>query len=375
MSIRRIYGLFYVAIMFMLFTACKKDTNETPANGIELSSVRLKGFAVKEASPVSIDLVHPVIANGTETNVGSINIVLPKGSDLLQLTPLAENVNSDSFVVEPGFGVKTNFKNAKIRYVVRSKIDPAKRVHYDVTIATEPDPVQTNPAVTAFRFLKANNPALPADVEAARIIHEDATISKIYIFVTPGTDYSKLVATVESEGGTLVYSTDPMGVPAQSTDAYPLGGKAIDYTYPKSFYLTVKQPGRSRTYDVIVDVKNPIKFVSEDVTTGYVTTGHSGLLNVTDFVNQGNHPILVTQIAHSNQVPTGLNVIRAQAFIPSGGLKPGDTADVMANVGGPAYPAGVYKTTAMLYPKIFQEPGADNLLQTSSVKITSSIVD
>ena len=54
-----------------------------------------------------------------------------------------------------------------------------------------------------------------------------------------------------------------------TTEEYPESGKSIDFKYPKSFILEVKDKDNkeSRLSQVIVDVVNPLKIETTKVTT------------------------------------------------------------------------------------------------------------
>ena len=67
--------------------------------------------------------------------------------------------------------------------------------------------------------------------------------------------------------------------------------------------------------------------------------------------------------------------MQATAAVPAFGLKPGETDIVNATISAQTYPPGTYRVTAVLAPKIFEEPGSNGLLHTATLTINATIVD
>jgi hypothetical protein len=360
-------------VLFIALFSCKKDpVNPPPA--IDLSQVRMNDFQLVETAYANITVTHPVISNGTEVQQGEIRVTVPQGTMLGQLAPKLSNFTNSDFTVSPQLGVQQNFLNRVVIYTIVSKQDASKRVHYAVTITEAQTPPNNQTALTSFRFEKAKNPFLPADVDAARIIEGVGTIGKVFVFVPAGTAFSSLTPTIGFQGTGLFYSQDPASVPENSTTVYPAAGTAIDFAYPKVFYAIVKNGTTVKTYSVIVDVKAPIRFDNQAVTTPDVQAGSIHSVQATTFLNVGNHPISIIGVDHSNQVPVGSNAVRGAGFVPSFGLRPGDRGNVLVTISAQTWPAGTYGVTASFKPHLVDHPEADNLLEGTPLRITSTIV-
>ena len=364
----------FTLLLVALAVSCKKDGGNDP-DSIDLTQARLSDFKLTETNYTNIQISHPELNNGAETAHGQISVKIPKGNTQLNLTPAISNFANDAFTISPALGTVQNFSNRIVTYTIASKKDPGKRVHYDVSIIEEVDPANTQPAVTGFRFEKGKNPALPADVEAAKIVEGVGTIGKIYVFVPAGTNFSNLAAIIQFSGQELYYTQDANSAPQNSTASYPAAGKIIDFAYPKQFFAIVKSGQTVKTYEVIVDVRNPIKFATSTVTTADAARGGIRFIEATRFTNQGNHPITISAIQHSGQLPVGTNAIRASAVIPSFGLIPGESTVVHATISAQTYPVGAYRVTSSFIPKIYHEPDADGLMEASSVVINTRIVN
>ncbi|RYZ23724.1 MAG: hypothetical protein EOO10_20875, partial [Chitinophagaceae bacterium] len=296
--------LLLVAALF----SCKKDPAKPATDTVDLNQVRLNDFQLVETAYTSISVTHPVITNGVETQGGEILLTIPAGTTF-QLTPKSSNFTNNDFTLSPQLNVKQNFSGQTIIYTVTSKKDASKQVHYAVSI-TEEQAQPTQAAVTSFRFEKAKNPFLPADVEASRIIEGVGTLGKVFVFVPAGTSFASLTPTIGFQGQGLFYSQDPNASPDNATTAYPAAGKAIDFTYPKVFYAIVKRGTTTKAYEVIVDVKSPIFFDNTALTLADVKAGTLHTLQATTFLNRGNHPISIIAVDHSNQLPVGSNAVR-----------------------------------------------------------------
>jgi hypothetical protein len=365
---------FLAILLLTIIVSCKKDPT-TNTSTIDMLQARFTSFELAETAYSSIDIKHPELNNNSEVNKGEIHITIPKGNTQLKLTPKTSNFNNDQFIIRPQLGQVQNFSGGKVTYTISSIKDPAKRVHYEVTIVEEQDPVNNQVQITNFKFEKSKNPGLPSDIDAAKIIHSNSSIGKIFVFVPAGTDFSKLTPTITYSGQGLYYSQDELSAPSNSTTIYPAGGTLIDFAYPKKFYAVVKSASEVWTYDVIVDVRDPIKFTNSTINTGDVVKGKLHSLQVSGITNQGNHPISLVKVDHKNQIPSGLNVIRAFRAVPSFGLKPKERIDFNVNISAQTYPPGTYRTTAVFTPGIYHEADSDKLLQTSEITINSTIID
>jgi hypothetical protein len=366
--------LFTLLLLLTLAVGCSKNPNK-PAEVVDLAQARLNDFKLAETDYIGIDIKHPVLTNGDETEYGEIDIVIPRGTTGLRLTPLASNFTNDAFTISPRLGEVRNFSAGRVVYVLTSKADPTRRVQYYVSITEEEPPVTTAPKVTALRFEQSKNAGLTADIVASRVLDGVATLGKIYVFVPAGTDFSQLTPTIVHEGGTLYYSQDPASAPENSTTPYPASGTRIDFAWPKTFYAIVKGATSVAAYEVVVDVRNPIKFEPAVVTTAALQKGSSHFIPVGSLVNQGNHPITLLNVTHTGQVPSGINAIRCSSSTPSLGLAPGQSTVVNATISAQTFGPGTYQTTALFVPGIFRELEANTLLEPSALSVTTTIVD
>lgn len=369
------YTTLRVTAFLLLFTtifSCKKDPVTPAPADLDLSQVRLNDLALAETAYSTINVTHPVISNGVETQAGEIRITVPAGTGL-QLTPKASNFTNSEFTVSPQLGVQQNFGGRTIIYTIASKKNAAKQVRYAVTISEAvQQPGQTS--LTSFKFEKAKNPSLPADVQASRIIEGVGTLGKVFVFVPAGTSFASLTPTIGFSGTGLFYSQDPNAAPELSTTAYPAAGTAIDFAWPKVFYAVVKNGTDVKTYEVIVDVRIPIQFDNTNVTTLNVNAGGVHSTDVTQFLNVGNHPITLAGVDQTAQVPTGTAAVRGAGFIPSGGLLPGQRGTVTATISAQTWPPGTYAVTSVFRPRLLNHGEADTFLESSSLRITSTII-
>lgn len=366
---------FVTLFIILLSVGCKKTKPDTDIP-VDLTQARLNSFELAEVSYLNITINHPGLRNGAEDRHGEIRIKIPKGNTQLKLTPKASNFSNDQFIITPQLGTLQNFSNGKITYTITSRVNTNKKVHYDVTIEEEDEPANTLTQITAFRFEKSRNPELAADIEADKIIYSDGNFGRIYVFVPVGTDFSKLTPTITYNGAGLFYTQDANSIPANSTTTYPSSGMMIDFAYPKVFYAIIKSNSEVKIYDVIVDVRNPIKFSHSSITTADVQKGAVRFIQqATSFTNQGNHPISLEAVNHINHIPAGSNAIRANGVIPNFGLKPNESAVVTATISAQTFPPGTYQTTAVFTPEIYQQPDADGLLEASQITIKTTITD
>ena len=370
-AIPRLLTILFLALAFL---GCKKDP-QAPQIPVDLAQARLNDFKLAEVTYTTIDISHPALHNGAQTERGRIQVTIPKGATGLRLTPEPSNFTNDRFTISPRMGEARNFSSGVITYTITSKDDASKQVHYDVTITEEEPPAPVAPKVTALKFEAAKNAGLSNDVVATRIDEGVATLGRIYIFVPVGTDFSQLTPTITHEGGTLYYSQDASASPGSATTTFPASGMAIDFAWPKVFYAIVKGATSVNTYEVFVDVRNPIKLEQGTVTTASLSKGSSHFIQVSSLVNQGNRPITLAGVDHTGQVPSGINAVRCSSSFPSLGLNPGARAVVNATISGQTYPPGTYQTTAVFRPGFYGLPEAHTLLQPSTLQVTTTIID
>ncbi len=369
-------SLVLTALLFVFATtlpSCKKGGTDPvdPTTTINLSQVRINDLQLEETQYTNINIIHPIITNNIETQMGEIVVTVPAGTSL-QLTPKTSNFTNNDFQVSPQLGVKQNFTGSTFLYTLTSKTDASKQVHYTVRIV-EQQSQPVSATITSFRFERSKNPTLPGDINAQLIIEGNATLGKIFILLPVGTSFTSLTPTIGFQGTSLLYTQDPSIPIGNVTTVYPAAGTSIDFSYPKSFYAIVRSGTEVKAYDVIVDVVSPIVLNSTNVTTADVQAGSAQTVAATTFFNRGNHPITIAGVDHSAHIPAGISVVRGAAFVPSSGLLPGNSGNITANISAQTFPPGTYGVTATFRPRLKDHPEADNLLQAASLQITSTI--
>jgi hypothetical protein len=364
----RFSSIVIVAVCLQLFvhTGCKKPSQPQQPT-VEMSEVKINDFRFAEVDYSSIDIVHPAIIGGVETNPGRIAIRIPRGATGLQLTPLLGNFQKNGFVIAPRLGEKTDYLHKEILYSITSANDPQQKVHYWISVQEEP--VEGELAITNLRFLKSMNAQLSEDVAAAQIIHSNSSIGKIHVFVPAGTHFGALTAVIDHNGDEVRYTQNSFQVPQNSPTVYPHTGISLDLAYPKGFYIALKRGTEVLTYSVIVDVEKPIVFVHDHVTISGLQAGPTQTVKVGELYNRGNRPISITQIAHSEHLPQGSD-LRTFVAVPSGGLLPGQKTDVTTTLLEGFFFPGTYKVKASMRPSFFQEQEMQNFLQPSFFNLT-----
>lgn len=366
-----IKALSAIILSAFIFSGCKKDKDDKPAD-IDLVQAKFVDFQLVELDYENIEISHPVITNGVETERGSITVYLPTGASL-NLTPETSNFANNNFTVQPGLGITRNFSQGAVEYVIVSKQDPQKKVHYDVLILADPAP-NPNARITEFRFTKNRNPQLAQDIVASKIIEGVGTLGKIFIFVPIGTDYTTLIPTIDFDGAGIFYSQDEMTDPVTNNSPYPTNGEQINVRYPNRLYLVVKNGDEVASYEVIVDVRQPLKLDAAMVTTPDVQEGNLSQFLVTQIENRGNHPLHLREISHQDQVPANILALRGLAAFPGNGLLPGNKTNVFATVNGNTFRAGNYATTAVFKPSIRHNAEANQFLEPATLRINAEII-
>lgn len=350
-----------VCVQLFILSGCKKP-NQPQQPTVDLSTVKINDFRFSEVNYSSIDIDHPTVVAGVETNPGRITIRIPKGNTGLQLTPLITNFQRQGFTIAPQMGVQTDYLYKEILYSITSVSDPQKKVHYWVSVQEE---AEAGPlAITNLRFLKSMNAQLADDVTAAQILSENSTIGKIHVFVPAGTQFGALTAVIDHNGDELRYTQNAFEVPANSATVYPHTGLSLDLAYPKGFYVAVKRGAEVKTYSVIVDVIKPAVFINDHVTITGLQAATTQTVKVGELYNRGNRPISITEITHSDQMPQGSN-LRTFVAVPSGGLLPGEKTDVTTTITSGFFFPGTFEVKASMRPSFFQEPEMQNFLQPS----------
>ena len=343
-----------------LFTSCTSDDDDDEnVDNSFWNEAKLNDFPLSEVAYLDIDIVHPEITNGVETKFGKIEITIPHSQTSRMLSLKQFNLDNSKYQISPLPGEQQDFSGDPVTYTISSLSFEPKSVHYDVTVVYGGDPFFTNAKITGFKFEKSKNPALAATIEAVKIAeYENYTENAIYVIVPQGTDFSQLTPTITYDAAKISYSID------NDFSIYPATGLKVDFKYPKHFYLQAENSlgSRSRVYNVIVDVANPIQFDSPIVTGNVVAGDGSAVENffaVATWTNQGNHPITgMSPGAYKDKVypipnyPGDANVITASISNPTGGtigVLPGEKGEINVRVKRSPI-GGVYKTTAVFAP-------------------------
>ncbi|WP_103069820.1 hypothetical protein [Aquimarina sediminis] len=374
-------------IAISLITACSSDDDtpivnpgNTTVEEIKIDEGKLSAFPLFGINPTAIDIVDPEITDNKEVKYGEIKITVPATItlDAIRAAITSSELNLSKFEISPSNDVQLSYVDGKVNvYTIMNALGKKEELlHYNVSIIREVVPEPETLKITGFKFEKSKNPSLPSDIEMSRII-EDTGLDKLYIFVPVGTDFTDLIPTITYDGTKLYYYQDSSQTPGAGTE-YPVEGQSIDFKYPKSFILEVKDRDNDqfRTTTVIVDVKNPLKVETVSVTTPDVTEGASQTFEVTKWTNQGNHMLVYGKAdAEENQDPAPpVRAIRIRRELPSVGMIPGNSANVNVTVKGDTYPATTYKTTAVFYPRIRYHEEIDDLLEPAKLDITAKIV-
>lgn len=375
-------------LLCVLFTtSCsnndEKDAQLPPSVEDLIENGKLTDFKLSELDYKSIDILQPEITAGVETKFGEIRITIPYSISYTGLSLKEVNFDSSKFTVFPEIGTKQLFSEKDpIIYTISSKKNTKAAINYKVFVIKEAAPQPEILQITSFKFEKSKNPALTADIEAEKIGTESGW-KQIFIFVPPGTDLTNLIPTITFKGKHLLTTLPNL----QHFGEY-VAGTPVDFKYPKRFPLVVVQDASlSNTvqYDVIVDVKNPIKFVTNPLVINNIAKNKDFFGPVGTFINQGNHLITSFAPTYKNKIPmisNGINIGLISLTIPGGGLKPGESSDIKFSLNktlSSQLPVGAYKFTSVHPPgftEILSWPlDAEKLLLPSELDITVNLVD
>jgi hypothetical protein len=310
-----------------------------------------------EVGYLNIDIAHPVITNDVETEHGKIKITIPFSQTSLMLSLKQFDLNNSKYNISPTVGDKQDFSDGPVTYTITSTTSQIKAVHYDITIIHGGEPFFTNAKITGFKFENSKNPQFETTIEAVKIAeYENYTENAIYVIVPDGTDFTNLVPTITYDAAKLYYNKDIQFLPYTNN-------LVVDFKYPQRFYLQAENSlgTRSRSYYVIVDVANPIKFASPIVTNEVKTSDGSLFENffaIAKWKNQGNHPITgMSPREYKDKtfpVPDfpDINVITATIENPNAGTQgvlPGEEGEINVRVRRSPV-SGLFTTKAVFTP-------------------------
>ncbi len=380
-------GILLFSIIFMMGCDSSDESTNTPQE-VNIEEAKLSGFPLLGIQNISVEITDPIITENKEVTYGEIKITVPSTVSLddIRASITSEELNLSKFSISPGTDIALSFEDEKVHVFTISTVTGNKEalLHYNVSIIKELPAVPETLKLTGFTFEKSKNPSLPDDVTISKRADVNIGYEKIYLLVPVGTDFTNLVPTVTYEGSNLYYSQDTSIAVVDMNVAFPEGDTNFDFKYPKEFLLAIKDKNNEevKLIGVIVDVVNPVRIETVSVTTPDATEGASGnyFIGVTKWVNQGNHKIhfqKATTYEDVSPVVTpepSTKAITVNRILTSGGLLPGESADINATVASQYYPEGTYKTTAVFYTKIFQDNGSDDLFEPAKVTVTSKII-
>jgi hypothetical protein len=352
------FNLRAITALLLIFCALHlcQCSDDPKYNATDLANARLTDFPLFEIEYLSIDIVHPVIANGIEASHGTIEITIPHSQQSLMLS--LKEFNVEHYNISPSIGVQQDFSVGPVVYTLSSQTSLDRSVHYDVTISHSGPPWFTNKEITGFKFEKSKNPQLAETIDALKIAeYENGSENGIYVIFPVGTDFTNLTPTITFDAAKLYYNNDTHFMP------YPENGLTVDFKYPKHFFLQVENSlgEKSLVYNVIVDVKNPIRFDPPVLHTPDVEVGDNfefeNFFALVEWTNQGNHPVTgMSPINYTDRVfpagfPEELTVITTSLVNPgaSPGVLPGQKGNVHVKVRKTSLP-GVYSTKANFLP-------------------------
>ncbi|TRX58216.1 hypothetical protein FNH22_14225 [Fulvivirga sp. M361] len=346
-------SFFFLCIINL--TCCSSDDGPSVGTtSVDIKDALLSDFPLTEADYLDIDIVQPKFNdNAEEIEHGSIKITISYADRLGSLSLRSVNFDLSKFNIIPGIGSKVLSVGSPFTYEINSTRDGDKIIHYDVEVVIEEDPTGGKLELTSFKFEKSRNPTLSSDIQALKFT-EYPTLGNsraVFILVPVGTDFSTLIPTITYEGATLEYSKDN----GPFID-YPTEGKAIDFKYPNRINIRVTNfyGNESQTFQVIVDVPQPIqleeiKFVTPDITIGDSYQG----FGIMKWINQGNHPIppLSPNSYINIKTPTGGSEYKLfSASLTKGGsgdINPGQEGKInVLSVQAPAI-TGEHRSTAV----------------------------
>lgn len=356
----KVVVFYVVAIVIALFSSrCSSDDSVENAPDVFWEGAKLKDFPLSEVAYLNISITHPEVANGVEIKAGKIEITIPHSQTSLMLSLKKFELDNTKYTVSPFVGEQKDFSKVAVRYTVSSTSSSAKAVHYDVTVVHGGEPFFVNAKVTGFKFEKSKNPDLDATIDAVKIVeYENYSENAIYVIVPEGTDFTKLTPTVTYDAAKLYYDA------GSGFEVFPANGTSIDFAYPKHFYLQAENSlgTKSKNYNVIVDIEDPIKF-DAPITTANVKTGDGmtveNFFAIATWTNRGNHPITgMSPVEYKDKTypipnyPGDANVITTSILNPNGGtvgVLPGQKGEINVRVKRSPIP-GLFSTTAVFEP-------------------------
>jgi hypothetical protein len=174
------------AVAALLANSCSDDSSENEQDDFFKNS-KINDFPLNEVAYLDIDITHPEITDGSETNPGKIEITVPFSQTSLMLSLKRFDLDNSKYRISPFVGEQQDFSDGPVTYTISSTSSPDRAVHYDVTVVYGGDPFFVNAKITGFKFEKSKNPSLDATIEAVKIAeYENYTENAIYVIVPDG---------------------------------------------------------------------------------------------------------------------------------------------------------------------------------------------
>ncbi len=380
----KLIGIGILMFSLLLMVNCdSSDENETIKTEVDIEEAQLSSFPLFGINPVGVEFTQPIIVDNKEEVPGRIVITVPytiNSLDDMSTSITSEELNLSKFSVTPGNDAQLSFEGGKEHRftIARATGDKEPLLNYVVSVVKEAAPVPEVLEITDIKFEQSKNKDLPGDITITRRAEDGAFNEKIYLLFPDNTDFSDLVPTITYKGNKLYYNQDTSIAPVNVDTEYPTVDTSFDFKYPKRFFLVLKSADEDEliTAEVILDIKNPVKMEATSVTTPDKVAGTSDYYtNITKWVNQGNHRITFQKATTYEDVsPSGSDgALSVDRNIPSGGLAPGESANVNVSV-SQYFPAGTYKTTAVFYTKIYRDRESDDLFEPARLSVTSKII-
>ena len=336
-------------------TSKGKDTSsgaESNPTRVDLQEARLTDFELSEIAYKSIDIEQPTIENNTETTRGRILITIPFYSVSTFFSLKGVNFDEDVFGIKPAVGTKViSLSKTPFAFEIYLKNDPDVKIHYDVTLMKEErETTVKDIEITNMTFSALNNSSLSKDVQQLKIVDYQNTQEEttIYMMVPSGTNFADLRATFDHNGDQLLYRVNN-----ELYGDYPNEGLTLNYQYPNRVYFKVDNTEGTdpAVYQVVVDVKNPIKLKSDSISLPDIMLDSSYSIKTNIGTHVGNHPIKLISAGSYKDVESPftnreVNIFRALLKnTESDGIAPGQQVFIEVGVYRP-YAPGEYVSTA-----------------------------
>lgn len=383
----KIATVLILTVFTFIINGCNSDYSsepETNLDSINLEDAKLSGFPLFGITPVSLEIIDPIIVNNEESEFGEINIIILNTISLngIASTITSNELNLSKFDILPNNDTTLNYEmQSHVHTIVNVFDETEELLHYAVNIEQETTPTPSTLTVTDFRFEASKNTQLTEDITIEER-YDDTNNQRqdIYLFVPAGTDFSDLTPTATFDAEAVFYTQDSSTPIDDIVTTYPTTETNFDFAYPQSFIIVLRDEAtdRMKWVNVFVDVKNPVELENSDVTTPNVITPGSSeyFTGITKWKNIGNHPIeFQYATTYENKVPdVNVNVITVDRNLVTGGLIPRESANVNVQISG-NLPVGEYKTTAVFYTGFYRNDAVNDLVEPVKLNVTVNVTN